>query len=101
MNMEQESDTLLCTRYPKIFENRHKSIQESCMAWGFSCGDGWFALIDALCQSLQFMTDHNHAPQVVATQVKEKWGRLCFYAVNANDMQRGMIMMVGAISVRT
>lgn len=96
--MNKELDALLCERYPLIFANRHASFQESCMAWGVSCGDGWFTLIDTLCERLQFWTEHNNAPQVVATQVKEKWGALCFYADNANETQLGMIFMAEAMS---
>ncbi|MCX9156490.1 hypothetical protein OPU71_10190 [Niveibacterium sp. 24ML] len=70
------------------------------MSRGFSCGDGWFDLIDVLCERLQFFTDHNKSPQVVAIQVKEKFGALCFYVRNANDVQRGMIAMAEAMSVR-
>ena len=77
--MKKELDALLCSRYPLIFADRHAPMTQSCMYWGFSCGDGWFDLIDTLCARLQFATDHNKAPQVVATQVKEKWGMLCFY----------------------
>jgi hypothetical protein len=96
--MRKELDVLLCQRYPKIFAERRGSIQETCMAWGFSCGDGWFTLIDALCERLQFWTDRNKAPQVVAAQVKEKFGTLSFYVDGANDVQRGMIWMAGALS---
>ena len=98
--MKQELDDLLCERYPLIFANRRKSTQESCMGWGFACGDGWFTLIDTLCKQLQFWTEHNHAPQVVAVQVKEKFGRLCFYVREANDIQRGMIQLAEAMSVQ-
>lgn len=98
--MKNELDALLCERYPLIFANRTRSIRESCMGRGVACGDGWFTLIDTLCERLQFWTEHNGAPQVVATQVKEKWGELCFYAHGANDEQLGMIAMAKAMSAR-
>lgn len=98
--MNKELDALLCKRYPLIFAERRRSIQHSCMGWGFSCGDGWFSLIDMLCRALQFSTDRNQAPQVVATQVKEKWGALSFYAKGANEWQRGAIAMAEAMSGR-
>lgn len=78
-------------RYPAIFANLH---------WGFMCNDGWFDLIDVLCEQLQFATDRNGAPQVVAVQVKEKFGTLSFYTQNANKAQRGMIAMAAAMSAR-
>ncbi len=78
-------------RYPAIFAN---------LRWGFMCHDGWFDLIDALCEQLQFATDHNDAPQVVAAQVKEKFGTLSFYTQSANKAQRGMIAVAAAMSAR-
>lgn len=96
--MKQELDDLLCERYPLIFAKRHDSMQETCMCWGFSCGDGWFTLIDTLCERLQFDTDHNGAPQVVATQVKEKFGELRFYIGAGTERQYGMIDFATAMS---
>lgn len=96
--MKPEFDALLCERYPLIFADRRLSIKESCMARGFACGDGWFPLLNVLCERLQFWTDHNGAPQVVASQVKEKWGVLSFHAPVANDWQRGMIVMAESMS---
>ena len=99
--MKKELDELLCQRYPLIFADRHRPMTETCMCWGFSCGDGWFDLIDTLCERLQFWTDHNGAPQVIAAQVKEKWGELCFYPSGAaSDEQWGMITLAEALSAR-
>jgi len=84
-------DQLLCERYPLIFALRQAPVDSTCMGRGFSCEDGWFALIDALCARLQEMTDHEGAPQVVAAQVKEKFGTLRFYAEHANEAQRSLI----------
>jgi len=98
--MRQELDALLCERYPLIFADRNRSIYESCMGRGFSCDDGWFNLIDTLCECLQSRTDHNKDPQIVAAQVKEKWGELCFYPNLASGEQRGMIAMARAMSTR-
>lgn len=98
--MKKELDELLCQRYPLIFAERDLSMKETSMCWGFTCGDGWFDLIDALCERLQFWTDRNGAPQVVATQVKEKWGELNFYPRSASKEQWGMIWMAEAMSAR-
>ena len=99
--MRKDLDDLLCQRYPLIFADRSRSIKESCMGWGFACGDGWFDLIDSLCERLQFWTDHNHAPQIVAAQVKEKFGELCFYTrTTPSPEQTGMIIFAEAMSAR-
>lgn len=100
--MSPDKDKALCKKYPLIFAERHRSMQETAMCWGFDCGDGWYDLIDALCGRLQSMTDYNpnndRFPQIVATQVKEKYGSLRFYVRTASDYQDGVIDMAESMS---
>jgi hypothetical protein len=86
-------DNKLCEKYPKLFADRHKSPQETCMCWGFECGDGWYWLIDSLCSALQSRIDNTtpKPPQVVVDQVKEKYGRLCFYHHGGDEVSSGMV----------
>lgn len=103
--MREELDKLLCERYPKIFVNRNKNMQESCMFWGFECGDGWFDLIDELCSNIQNYIDQNsrpgnEIPQVVAEQVKEKFGTLRFYTSGGDRLTQGMIWFAEGMSGR-
>lgn len=63
------------------------------MCWGLACGQGWAGIIDALCASIQSPysascstaedgSDEGWSyefPQVVADQVKQKFGSLRFY----------------------
>lgn len=107
--MNPELTKKLYQKYPKIFADKNKSMQETCMCWGIECGDGWYHLLDVLCEALTYTyltsvkvceekarvlglkpawTDDNgiphyslevKAPQVVADQVKEKYGTLRFY----------------------
>lgn len=51
--MNQELDAALCAKYPKMFVNRNKSMQETCMCWGFECGEGWYNIINQLCGNIQ------------------------------------------------
>lgn len=55
--MRQELDKLLCERYPKMMVNRHAPAQETCMCWGFECGDGWFDILDQLMSQIQHRID--------------------------------------------
>jgi hypothetical protein len=55
--MKQELDKLLCEKYPKMMVNRNKSMMETCMCWGFECGDGWFNILDQLMSSIQHHID--------------------------------------------
>ena len=95
--MREELDSLLCQKYPKMFVNRNKSMQETCMYWGFECSDGWFDLIDELCSSIQSYIDNNSRapdriiPQVTVDQVKEKFGTLRFYTTGGDRLIDGMI----------
>jgi len=51
--MKQELDKMLCERYPKMMVNRNKPMMETCMCWGFECGDGWFNILDQLMGNIQ------------------------------------------------
>ena len=55
--MKQELDELLCKKYPKMMVNRNKNMQETCMCWGFECGDGWFNILDQLMGNIQHHID--------------------------------------------
>lgn len=100
--MSPELDALLCDKHPAIFARRHLPMTQTNMCWGFQCGDGWFNLIDVLCEELQRETAAHAAPQVVAQQVKEKFGGLRFYTSTATtDTQHALIEMAGSLSERT
>ena len=103
--MREELDNALCQKYPKIFVNRGKDMKESCMYWGFSCGDGWYDLIDELCGTAQNYIDNNSTktnpiPQMVAEQVKEKFGTLRFYTSGGDRLIDGMIWLAESMSGR-
>lgn len=99
--MSPELDAILCDKYPKIFAQRELPMNETVMCWGFSCDDGWFTLIDVLCELLQNETDTNGAPQLQAVQVKEKYGGLRFYTTRSTDVQHAFIDMASVLSMRT
>jgi hypothetical protein len=108
--MREELDEKLCRKYPLIFANRDKSMQETAMCWGFAHGDGWYNIIDQLCANIQHHIDWNNqnvakgykqykkVPQVVADQVKEKFGTLRFYYHGGDDEISGMVRMAEAMS---
>ena len=111
--MTDEKDRALCEKYPKIFRDRHGNMQETCMFWGFSHGDGWFEILDTACANIQSHVDskrRQHSSlsdeefdaehQAVAAQVKEKFGGLRFYVDNCDDYTRGVIAMAESMSYR-
>lgn len=99
--MSPELEQALYDRYPRIFAGRNASPSESCMGWGCMVGDGWYALLDDLCDKLQQETDRRGAPQIVATQVKEKFGSLRFRVREASPRQRVWIRRAERASMRT
>lgn len=105
--MSPELDKELCEKYPKIFKNRDGSIMQTCMAWGFECGDGWYNVIDTLCSEIQHYVDfksrdlseeEKQSFQVVAEQVKEKFGTLRFYFYGGDETVEGMVSMAESIT---
>ena len=77
--MNVELQRKLFENYPKIFQDKDKGIMKTCMCWGIGGPDSWYDLIDSMCKTLQWNTDQNKYPQVVADQVKEKFGILRFF----------------------
>jgi len=106
--MKLELQNKLFEKYPKIFRQKDLSMQETCMCWGFDCGDGWYNIIDTLCHQIQWHIVYNLSededPEVVnveATQVKEKFGGLRFYYNGGNDFISGLVSMAESLSGKT
>jgi hypothetical protein len=111
--MRQELDAQLCEKYPKMMVNRNKSMQETCMCWGFECGDGWYNILNLLMSNIQHYTDWNNdnfakgykqykqVPQVTLDQVKEKFGTLRFYYTGGDEHISGMVRMAESMSAVT
>lgn len=85
-------------QYPKIFEGQYG---------GFSCGPGWYPILEKLCANIQSHIDWKNEQfekygreaavlQVVAVQIKEKFGGLRFYYNGGDDNVRGMVRMAEA-----
>jgi hypothetical protein len=69
--MKQELDKLLCEKYPKMMVNRNKNMQETCMCWGFECGDGWFNILDQLMGNIQHHIDWKDKQRAGAIKYNE------------------------------
>jgi hypothetical protein len=83
----------LIKKYPKLFRDTTKSPKETLMCFGCEHGDGWFDILDKLCGYIThlqesrtyFLATKNgksiefHCPDVIFTQIKEKYGTLRVY----------------------
>jgi Mor family transcriptional regulator len=76
--------------YPKIFSGKYG---------GIAVGNGWFDLLNQACLLIQSHLDwKKDIPQVVAEQVKEKFGGLRFYVSGGDDYTEGIIAMAEQMS---
>lgn len=90
--MSPEKKALLYERYPNLYVNPVY----------IDCEDGWFDLIDGLSSKLEaLITEYNgdsktvllpeHEGRMTPTQIKEKWGGLCFYMTCATELMFELI----------
>ena len=93
--MQAELDEQLCRKYPDFFADRHGSIWDTSMGWGFCCDKGWYALIDVVSALL---TQHN--AEIKAVQIKEKLGTLRFYHTHVDEYSRGVCVAAEILSSR-
>ena len=96
--MNKKNTEKLYKDFPKLYSHHKQPCRETCMCWGFSCGDGWFKLIYELSSTIQSYIDNNKAPQVVVVQVKEKYGGLRFYTQGEDRLIHGMIWFADSLS---
>ena len=105
--MTPEIESKLFQKYPKIFRNDGDNSDGG--LWGIECDDGWYDLLDRLCSTIQnhvdfavrnaALTDEERVDlQVVAQQVKSKFGGLRFYSHGGDVATDGMIRMAESMS---
>tara|TARA_B100000614_G_scaffold257911_1_gene279073 strand:+ start:1708 stop:2127 length:420 start_codon:yes stop_codon:yes gene_type:complete len=101
--MSPELERRLVEKYPKLFGSYGAPPDESLLAFGFECGDGWFDLVDTLCTQLTKLkpADQDGEPlPLTALQVKEKYGTLRFYLGACSDEALALVDFAEAMSAR-
>lgn len=78
VNVNDELERALLKKYPMIFSVADLS-RELDMPWGIECGDGWYPILEKLCQEIRGRVVKHHAQQVRFNQIKEKFGELRIY----------------------
>lgn len=96
--MNQELEERLVEDYPEFFEYYNADMEPPAPQinlFGFECGDGWYDIIDGLCQSIS-----NLGVSVTVVQVKEKFGGLRFYYEGvSSDKEERVYMVHGAVQM--
>ena len=105
--MKKELQNKLFKKYPKLFRQKDLTPQETAMCWGIACGDGWYTLLDELCNNIDNRLRNVNRNRVEgekliceALQVKEKFGGLRFYTCGGDDYINGLIDMAESMSYR-
>ncbi len=83
--MRKELDAVLCAVAPILYQQRHGNMSVTCMCEGFP-GDGWFGLLLEASIALEALDE-----DVVALQVKEKFGTLRLYTDVHSDKVEAII----------
>lgn len=79
--MNQKLTNQLYEKYPDFFADRTRPMNETCMCWGFDCGNGWYDILDEMCGEIEevFKQEPDLRGVLRAVQVKEKFGTLRVY----------------------
>ena len=68
--MNKENTKKLHEKYPTIFQNKDLPPTQSLMCFGFECDDGWYELIDEMCEELDAI-EKMTGIQTIAQNVKK------------------------------
>ena len=92
--MDEKLDEALVRMAPNLYAGRYNSPLETCMCWGFECGDGWYRLLAELSLDLEdliLMEPANTWDSYQAMDVKEKYGSLVFSMHNSTDAMDDLV----------
>ena len=93
--MNKKNTLKLYKDFPKLYKQHKLLPSQTCMCWGFDCGDGWFDLIYNLSKAISELE-----PNVQAVQVKEKFGGLRFYTDGTSEQVYKLINKIEAESYK-
>ena len=82
--MNPELQEKLFNKYPKLFI-KNKPATKPFDQWGIECWDGWFNILDNLCEYIQNYINNNKYEQIRFTQIKQKLSTLRIYHEPYNE----------------
>jgi len=71
--MDEKLEKKLVEKYPDALSEYGGDIMHTCMGWGLACGNGWYKILEELCEKI------GNIPGFKFAQVKEKFGMLTIY----------------------
>ena len=96
--MKEALERALYSKYPFIFDPVHLPTSKKPMVRNIECGDGWYPLLDGLCEVLSSRALNGDQAAVEAMQVKQKFGGLRFFFDGGCDHAEGAASMASAMS---
>ena len=94
MNRDLERD--LQARFPRFFRDLYGDPRETCMSRGCEFADGWYRLLERLCEELEPVAP----PEFRFDQVKEKFGQMRVYTSGGNEETARLIWKAREESLR-
>lgn len=76
--MKQELELKLYNKFPELCRDYKGDPKNTCMAWGFDCGDGWYDLIESTLTTIDRLAK-SISLDVKLAQLKSKFGKLTIY----------------------
>jgi len=101
--MSPEKTKLLVEKYPTIFmriADPDSNDKTPLAMFYIECNDGWFDLIDMLCEKIQRRVEWKKIEPVICAQVKEKFGTLRFYVDGGDEITDAYISFAEDLSGR-
>lgn len=105
--MNEKLEKKLIEKFPKIFPPKSTSPTSAIELFGIECHDGWYVLIETACKLAQQEIDWSEKNQtednpkinqIVAIQIKQKFGGLRFYYSGGDKTINGIINTIEAMS---
>jgi hypothetical protein len=94
--MNRDLERVLQARFPRFFQDLYGDPRETCMAYGCDFEDGWYPIVERLCEELEPL-----APlEFKFTQVKEKLGAMRIYASGGNEETKRLIQQASEESLK-
>lgn len=112
--MNSDLSKRLTEQFPKLFA--HPMTGETIERFSFECGDGWYSLIEAIAEAIDWREtslrqqaewkknrgeEAEDPPEYQAVQVKEKFGTLRFYTNYSDEYIDGAIDLAQNLSSKT
>ena len=80
--MNKENTKRLLEAFPVLYQDYYSPMTQTCMCWGFSCGDGWFGIIWNLSEAINAEMGYDSAFPglwlLFKKRLSVRWNRLVY-----------------------